>query len=90
VEYLENIRVSFMQTIERFRLREAITAIHKEGTPHGFVTVPTGSIVTVAESIKDGKSPDSLVDIQWDQQVISVFLRDLRDRGEQVNENGVG
>ena len=72
-----------MAAAERFRLRQAITAFRNEGTAHLLVTVPAGSAVTV---IRLPQSGVGLADVRWNGRVVQVFLRDLQESCEFVNE----
>jgi hypothetical protein len=69
-----------MQTYE---LREAMMAVSRgeDGQTH-LITLPVGAVLTVERiTLQSG-----LVDAQWEDQTVSVFIQDLKARAGLVRK----
>jgi len=44
------------------------------------VTIPCKAVVTVVNGSLEGNS--SMVDVMWDGKVVTLFVKDRRERGE--------
>ena len=68
-----------------FRLVQPVTAVREEATAHCFLTIPAGSILTVLRLL----AGIGLVEVEWNGQVVEVYLRDLRDGGVLLDGSGL-
>jgi hypothetical protein len=69
--------------MQTFELREAMMAVSRASDGHpNLVTLTTGAVLTVAVSTIPLQS--GLVDAQWEDQTVSVFVQDLKARGNLV------
>lgn len=62
-------------------------AVHRGGTDGRmqFVTVPAGAVLQIV-----GKPQQSgLVEVNYNDRVVAMFLRDIEDRGERVSGTAV-
>jgi hypothetical protein len=76
----------FMWTGKHFRLKREILAVTISDGPRRADYIPEGETVHV---IGGPRQDDMrLVDIQWGGNEFSVFLVDLKSRGEEVNVTG--
>jgi hypothetical protein len=77
------------QTLERFRLKSATTAVyHQDGDPKGLaVVIPSGSEVASFDPIDARARFDhsQFVTVKWAERTVQMFLLDLIERGERVN-----
>jgi hypothetical protein len=64
-----------------YQLRVAIVGVSRDAdAPMKVITVPVGSLLTVATvTLESG-----LVDATWDGQTVSVFVQDLKARGDLI------
>jgi hypothetical protein len=67
--------------MQTFELREAMMAVSREVDGHThLITLPVGAVLTVDRiPLQSG-----LVDAQWEDQTVSVFVQDLKARGSLV------
>ena len=67
--------------MQTFELREAMMGVSRGGNGQTqLVTLPVGAVLTVETiTLQSG-----LVDAQWEDQTVSVFVQDLKSRGTLV------
>jgi hypothetical protein len=74
----------------RFRLKSATMAVCQEdGEPHGVaIIIPAGSEIVSVEQIeaRAGMDHSTFVSVEWNRKTIRMFLLDLVERGERVQE----
>ena len=71
-----------------YRLREAIVGVDS-AAPNvvaRLISIPAGSQVTLPQ----GPQRTGIVEIEFDGRMIGVFLTDLNDRGELVQQQAAG
>lgn len=64
-----------------YQLRVAIVGVSRDAdAPMKVITVPVGAVLTIARiTLQSG-----LVDATWDGQTVSVFVQDLKARGDLI------
>ena len=67
-----------------FRLEQPVTAFREEAKSHCFLTIPAGSVLTVVRLL----AGIGLVEVEWNGQMVEVYLRDLRDGGVLLDGAG--
>jgi hypothetical protein len=73
-----------VEQVHRYRLTSALLAVKSGGSGSTLITVHAGLTVTVTDRPK----PSGLVDVLVDGDKVSMFLRDLEERAEQVASDG--
>ena len=73
----------YLPFVQSFRLKSALVAVDPEPGPR-IVSVDVGQIVRVMGSVQRS----GLVDVLVDGRTLSVFMRDLEERGERVDPAG--
>ena len=68
---------------ERYRLKTPTLAVLRQDKHQLPLTIPNGEIVRVIGPTYDDRQ---LVDVEWDGKKLMMFARDLRDRGELVED----
>ena len=73
-----------------YRLKEALSAIaHEDSHRMKIVTLQAGTIVRMHASVP--KLPKSgLVDVEANDENVSLFMQDLKDRAERIQETALG
>jgi len=75
------------QSTALYRVNAAVVAVNQPGTDgqsdcrRRFVTIPRDSVIEVQEPL----SNFGLVDITWQGQSFSVFMRDIEDYTERIS-----
>jgi len=67
-----------------FRLQQPVTAVREEAKAHCFLTIPAGSVLTVIRLL----AGIGLVEVEWNGQMVEVYLRDLREGGVLLDGAG--
>jgi hypothetical protein len=72
--------------MQNYELREAMVAVSRDEDGHTkIITLPAGAVLTVERiTLQSG-----LVDAQWDDRTVSVFIQDLKTRSGLVQAAGV-
>jgi polyphosphate kinase len=65
----------------RYKLRSTTVAVHQAASHPVVVTIPSGSILRVAD---DSPGTAALVEAEWDGRTVQVFAVDLHDRAELI------
>jgi hypothetical protein len=65
----------------RYRLRRATIAVHQGGARPVAMTIPSGTILKVADNTVNA---DGFVEVECGGEIIQIFAVDLRERGELV------
>jgi len=72
-----------MYTNRRFRLNKPTLGIDSSGRKPQAVLVPAGSVIQV---LKGPSETDPMVLVQWESMALTMFVLDVRERGEEVAE----
>jgi hypothetical protein len=74
----------------QFKLKSATMAVRDEnGKPHGVaVVIPANSVIATVEPVEARAVSDNstLVGVEWDGKKVRMFLLDLVQRGERVQQ----
>ena len=73
----------YLPFVQSFRIKSALVAVDPEPGLR-IVTVNVGQVVTVVGTVQRV----GLVDVLVDGRTLSVFMRDLEERGERVDRAG--
>jgi hypothetical protein len=71
-----------MFTWKHFRLKTATLGIDSTAEKAKAVAVPAGSPIEVLGCSKDD---DSLVNVRWQGKILTMFVLDLEQRGEEIH-----
>jgi hypothetical protein len=64
-----------------YQLRAAIVGVCRDAdAPMRVITIPAGAVLTIATIMLES----GLVDAAWDGQTVSVFVQDLKARGDLI------
>jgi hypothetical protein len=72
-----------MYTGRRFRLNTPTLGIDSSGQKPQAVLVPAGSVIQI---LKGPSETDPMVLIQWGSMTLTMFVLDVRERGEEAVE----
>lgn len=67
----------------RFKLERATLAVEAAEGKRRAVTVPAGTIIKVTSGPVNG---DGLVDVLWDNRLLSMFAVDVDVRGTEISD----
>jgi hypothetical protein len=72
-----------------YQLREAMVGLHRDldGQTH-VITLQTSSLLTVTRNALRLQS--GLVDALWEDRTVSVFIQDLKARGDLIRRKTIG
>jgi hypothetical protein len=68
-----------------FRLKTPLAAVVRDEQAMKIVTLATGTVVRTRKA--GPKLPGGLVDVNVDGKGLSMFMQDLEDRAERINED---
>jgi hypothetical protein len=68
---------------ETYRLKSSILGIQNNNGRECAVTIPADTVLTVHGNVSQA---DGLVECDWDGTKVSLFARDIRERGIQVGD----
>ena len=68
---------------KRYQIKEPTLGMVQSDGHHASVTIPIGSIIVVTGGPVDG---NRLVDVTWNDRPFMMFARDLRSRGELIED----
>jgi hypothetical protein len=68
--------------VQRYLLKSPTMAVERGGQDGRmqFVTVPTGAALRIVGDVQSS----GLVDVQFEDRVVAMFLQDICDRGEKI------
>ena len=69
----------------RYRLKTSTLGIQNKNGHAGAVVVPADTMLTVRGQVSDA---DGLVECEWDGNTVSLFARDIKERGEVEHASG--
>ena len=65
----------------RFRVREPLLAVRNDpGTPTAFLTIGSGSVITVKARVQQSE----FVDVSYEGQLVKVSMRDIEKSADRV------
>ena len=70
---------------QAFRFRSPVITIRPEGGQRGVFIIPANAVVTVEEDVTGG---EKFVKVRYQDQILNMFVTDLRSRGEPMQEIG--
>ena len=65
-----------------YRLKSAIVGVERSSTGMRITNIAKGTVLTLPDTGNDKES--GMIEIVYDCRYISVFLEDIRERGERV------
>ena len=69
-----------------YRLKSAIVGVERASTGMRITNIAKGTVLTLPDTGNDKES--GMIEIVYDCRYISVFLEDIRERGERVEARG--
>jgi hypothetical protein len=66
-----------------FKINSPTVAIERPGNNAKVIHIPAGSAIRV---VKEASGADLLVGVEWNGRALSMFARDLVERGERVQD----
>lgn len=67
---------------KRFKIGRATLALHGMEGKIGVVSVPAGATIQVLSNPSD--SPNPMVEVQWEDRQVTMFLIDVTRRGTEI------
>jgi len=67
-----------------YRLKSAIVGVESCSTGMRVTNIERGTVLTIPDTANE----TGMVEIVYDSRYISVYLEDIRERGERVNSVG--
>jgi hypothetical protein len=67
-----------------YRLKSAIVGVERSSTGMHITNIPCGSVLALPDTDKE----TGMVEIVFEGRNVSVFLEDIRERGEHVDRAG--
>jgi hypothetical protein len=68
-----------------FKFNSPVITMRSEGDQHGVVIIPVNAVVAVVAGDINGR--EKFVKVRYQDQILNMFVTDLRDRGEEVMKN---
>jgi len=68
---------------QRIKIKSPTVAFERPGEGGKIIHIPAGSKIRVIGEESDG---NKLVSVEWNNRNVSMFARDLVDRGEPISE----
>lgn len=70
---------------ESYRLKAQTLGIISTNQRRAAILIPQNAMVTVINGPLNG---NRMVDVMWDEQIVMIFVEDLRARGETIDPDG--
>jgi len=72
-----------------YRLREAMVGVCRDADKGvRTITLPAGAVLKIPKIAFQSGVQSNMVDAQWEDHTISVFVEDLKTRGDPVPQAG--